>query len=159
VTCRFGAACAHAGLTLLLLLSSAGLVLPARADTVYLCRSYSGGRFWSERPCAERQALIDRMVSVPAGLPFDQQVKLGEQARADGERLSQPMPSAAAAHPARKTTSPRPGYPPAKDECARLAHRLEQIDTQSRQPQSGDKQDRLTAQKRKVRERQAKLGC
>jgi hypothetical protein len=147
--------------------AAVGLVLmvqilpgPARADTLYLCKSYSGGHFWSDRPCAERQALIDRMVSVPAGMPFDQQVKLGEQARAEGERLSRPPTNAAATTPpARNPGATRPKPAPTRDECTRLAERLDHLDAQARQPQSGEKQDKLLAQKRKLQARQARAGC
>jgi hypothetical protein len=137
------------------------LPAPARADTLYLCKSYSGGRFWSERPCAERQALIERLVSVPAGMPFDQRVKLGEQARAEGERLTSPPPSPAAAPARGKTAAPPQSgqQPPAKDECTRLSHRMAQLDAQARQPQSAEKQDKLAMQRRKLREKQVKAGC
>ncbi|MEO7128944.1 MAG: hypothetical protein ABI040_08810 [Rhodoferax sp.] len=46
--------------------------------TIYLCKAYSGGSFWSSSHCNLHSALIDRMVSVPSTLPFDQQVALAE---------------------------------------------------------------------------------
>ena len=48
----------------------------AAADTVYLCKSYGGGLFWSNTHCRQHNALIDRMESVPSGLPFNQQVEI-----------------------------------------------------------------------------------
>jgi hypothetical protein len=133
--------------------------LPAQAepsDTLYLCKAYSGGQFWSARPCGERQALIERTVSVPAGMAFAQQVRLGEQARAEGDRLHQPARSAPA------PASPRPGGTSRDrhaDDCAALQARVDKLDTQAHQPQSGARQDKLAAQKRAVRDKQAKRGC
>ena len=46
--------------------------------TIYLCKAYNGGTFWSSSHCNQHRALIDRMVSVPSTLPFDQQVALAE---------------------------------------------------------------------------------
>lgn len=46
--------------------------------TIYLCKAYNGGAFWSSSHCNQHRALIDHMVSVPGTLPFDQQVALAE---------------------------------------------------------------------------------
>jgi len=54
----------------------------ARAGEVFLCKSYGGGTFWSGVHCSAYNALIERIVSVPDGMPFDQQVQLAEQDRA-----------------------------------------------------------------------------
>jgi hypothetical protein len=53
----------------------------ASAATLYLCKAYNGGTFWASAPCAQYKALIERIESVPDGLPFDQQVNLAEQSR------------------------------------------------------------------------------
>lgn len=50
--------------------------------TIYLCKAYSGGIFWSSAYCGTQQALIDRTATVPGGLPFDQQVQIAEAQRA-----------------------------------------------------------------------------
>jgi hypothetical protein len=119
--------------------------LPA---TIYLCKSYSGGMFWSSAHCQHRQALIERMVSVPDGMPFEQQVELGKQAVAQA---------------ARSTAAPTP--PPARQEsdpkalCGSLDAKLRAIDAAARQPQSGAGQDRLAAQRRAVREEQHRRRC
>jgi hypothetical protein len=49
--------------------------------TIYLCKAYSGGMFWSSAYCGTQQALIDRTATVPGGLSFDQQVQIGEAQR------------------------------------------------------------------------------
>lgn len=51
--------------------------------TIYLCKAYAGGTFWSDTHCSAHKALIDRIASVPVGLPFKQQVDIASgQARA-----------------------------------------------------------------------------
>jgi hypothetical protein len=137
----------------------------AQADSLYLCKAYSGGSFWSREPCGQQQALIERIVSVPAGLSLQQQVRLGEQARAEGERLAQ-SPGAAAPGQAQrgsgKSSTHTQGAKAAPDhstECAALQSRVDKLDAQARQPQSGMKQDKLAEQRRKLREKQARAGC
>jgi hypothetical protein len=136
---------------------------PARAATLYLCSAYSGGTFWSAEACSTRQALVERMVNVPDGLPFNQQVRLGEQARADAERLRRPGGPAAAgaAHATGAKAGPkRPDTGKSTQaECARLDERVKKLDAQARQPHNGAAQDRITAQRAKARARQAALQC
>jgi len=47
--------------------------------TIYRCRSYGGQLFWSQAHCQQQRALIDRIASVPPGMPFDQQVTLAQR--------------------------------------------------------------------------------
>ena len=63
------------------------------ADTIYLCEAYSGGKFWSSSHCHQHKALIDRIETVPDGLPFDQQVQLA-QSRLKSATPVQPTPRA-----------------------------------------------------------------
>lgn len=44
-------------------------------------------------------------------------------------------------------------------ECQALKVRIQQLDQQARQPQSGPSQDRITAEKQKARTRQWDLKC
>ena len=62
--------------------------MASQADTIYLCKAYSGGMFWSSVPCGQKQATVDRMVSVPNDLPWDQKVALGEAARGQGQAIA-----------------------------------------------------------------------
>jgi hypothetical protein len=52
--------------------------LGADAATLYRCRSHGGGHFWSAQHCQQHNALIDRIASVPDGMPFDQQVAVAQ---------------------------------------------------------------------------------
>jgi hypothetical protein len=60
--------------------------LSARGDlagktTIYLCQSYGGGQFWTREHCAQRDALVERMETVPSGMPFEQQVEMAQNQR------------------------------------------------------------------------------
>jgi len=61
--------------------------------TIYLCKAYSGGTFWSSAHCNTQQALIDRMATVPSEMPFDQQVQIAEGQRASAAALYNQQPS------------------------------------------------------------------
>lgn len=125
---------------------------PAHAATIYHCKAYSGGTFWSAAHCRDHNALIDRIVTVPDDIPFDQQVSLGEQARAQGATLAAPPPQAVVVqktHPQMDRSA----------ECSGLAARIAQLDALARQPQSGPTQDWIKDEKRTARDRQFRLRC
>ncbi len=126
--------------------------LAAQADTLYLCKAYSGGTFWSNGQCSQRQALIERIVTVPDGMPFDQQVNLAQQSRQQAERLTAPPPRAT-------TTYTYNNGPDKATECRSLRSQIDAFDAQARQPQSGQMQDWISAQKKKARERWFRVGC
>ncbi|RZS57129.1 hypothetical protein [Sphaerotilus mobilis] len=130
--------------------------LAAQAGTIYLCKAYSGGMFWSQEHCNQHQALIERIASVPDGLPFDQQVQLGEQSRAEAARLSAPPPTSSHSTSTSSYTVNGKRY---AHECQALAATITQIESQQRQPLQPGMQDRLTAHKRQVRDRQFQLRC
>lgn len=132
---------------LLAMLSLAPGATPAA--TLYLCKAYGGGMFWSTAPCSTQQATIERMVSVPDDMPFEQQVQLGNQAAAEGARLTAPPPPAAQGA-ARQEGS---------DECKLLDERIQRLDALARQPQSGATQDWIAERRRAARSRQFQLRC
>ncbi len=119
---------------------------------VEAAKSYSGGLFWSTGLCSNQKALIQRMVTVPDGMPFDQQVNLGEQSRAEGEALSR-LPAAP------QIVQQGGNASTAQAECASLANQAASYDSMARQPQSAAMQDWITGQKRAVRSRQVSLRC
>jgi hypothetical protein len=119
-------------------------------NTIYLCRAYSGGMFWASDHCNQHKALIERIASVPAGLPFEQQVALAEQQR-----------QAVAAAPTVSTTTvvSAPAGSPDKSLCAVLDARVNQLDAMARQPQSGSMQDWNRQERQKARDEQFRLHC
>lgn len=123
------------------------LVRPLRHDL--LVQGLQRGYVLVQGDLPPHQALIDRIVSVPDSLPFEQQVRLAEQERSQRDSLTsgnvrQAQPSA---------------QRPEQAECQGLSAQAAQYDAMARQPQSGQMQDWITAEKRKVRDRQYALHC
>jgi hypothetical protein len=59
----------------------------ANAATIYYCKAYSGGMFWSKAECSLQKAVIDRTANVPDDIPFSQQVELAKQQLESAKRL------------------------------------------------------------------------
>jgi hypothetical protein len=121
----------------------------ANSGSLYLCRAYSGGIFWTQAHCNQHSALIERIVSVPDSLPFDQQVKLAEQ---------QQQPATSTTTVTNRVINSTIG-PDHQSECRTLDAQITQFDAMARQPQSGSMQDWITSQKRKTRDRQFAIKC
>lgn len=129
------------------------LVFPgaANAASLYLCKSYGGGTFWSQEYCGQHSAVVERIVNVPDSLPFEQQIELGEQARRDGRRLAAPPKPVRSANGFASSDT--------KDECAALDARIRHLDALARRPQSGPSQDRISAERKEARDRQFRIKC
>lgn len=125
------------------------LPLGAMADTLYLCKSYGGGTFWADGHCSKHKALIERMVSVPNGLPFDQKVQLGEQQRKASSGPSTQNQAITQSFQAENSRA----------ECVSLKERVAYLDSMARQPQTGQMQDWIKEQKSHARSRQFQLHC
>jgi hypothetical protein len=127
------------------------LLLPmtlAHSGSIYLCKAYSGGTFWAQAHCNQHNALIESIVSVPDGIPWDQQVALAEQQR-NGNRQPQHRVVSTEANP----QAVRRG------ECKALDARITHLDAMARQPQSAQTQDWIRSQRKEARDRQFALRC
>lgn len=136
----------------LVILSVCSLSLGAQARTIYLCKAYSGGSFWASNHCNQHSALIERTASVPDSLPFDQQVALASQQR----------DAAAQANIANTTTTSTvtsQSWLERQTECKALDAKIKNYDSMARQPQSGQMQDWISAQRKAARDRQFQLRC
>jgi hypothetical protein len=127
------------------------LPLVAQAAEIYLCKNYSGGTFWSSAHCGTHNALIERITSVPDTLPFEQQVRIAEQAHAEGKRLAAAPPVMTERRDAQASG--------AQAECSALDAQVQHLDSLARRPQSGQSQDHIAAQRRRARDRQFQLKC
>jgi hypothetical protein len=136
--------------TRLLLMLAFGLAASAHADTLYLCKAYSGGTFWAQRPCSQHHALIERMLTMPSGLPFDQQVALGQQS------LNQTAQVTQAAQPTMTVQNTAASN---LATCKALDTQISSLDALARQPQSGATQDWITQRRREARDQQFRLRC
>lgn len=121
----------------------------AQTTTLYLCKGYGGGQFWSQSHCRGHSAVIDRMVSVPSTLPFDQQVAMAQAQRQSAELLQAPPVSAAPAQPVVSN----------KSECQALENEIKRLDDMARRPQSGQTQDWISGERRAARDRQFRIRC
>lgn len=122
---------------------------PQTGGTVYLCRAYNDSTFWSQAHCGQHHALIERIVSVPAGLPFEQQVHLGEQQRRAAVPTVYNPPVQVSGQTADSTSL----------ECKALDAEVDRFDVQARQPQSGQMQDWIRGRRQAARDRQFALHC
>lgn len=132
------------------------LPLIGQAGTVYLCQSYDGRLFWTNTHCNRQRALVQRMKTVPDDLSFQQQVELAEQDRADGMRIARNMADSGEGSVVGQAHGPGQW---AQMECASIKQRIVELDRQARQPWEGDKQDRIAAERRVLRNRQFQLKC
>lgn len=135
----------------LLLAPLCALLLPvaAHSGTIYLCKGYDGGTFWAQAHCNQHKAIIDRIVSVPDNMPFQQQVEVAQQRVASSRELTQQMPPQPTVNRQSQVNA----------ECKALDERVTQLDAMARQPQSGQMQDWIRGERKTARDRQFALRC
>jgi len=124
----------------------------AQADTIYLCKAYSGGMFWSSAPCSQRQATMDRAVSVPDNMTWDQKVAMGEASWAQGRAVAAPTQAVVVQQ------GPNPQVA-RQAECNSLRDSIANLDAQARLPQSGQMQDWLKQRRRELSDQRYRLQC
>ena len=123
----------------------------AFAASIYLCRAYSGGTFWAKAHCNQHSALIERIVSVPDTLPFDQQVNLAEQQRQSSNSTQTTTNTI--------TNTTNNSLQNRQAECKSLESAVINYDAMARQPQSGQTQDWIADKRKKARDRQFVIKC
>lgn len=123
------------------------------SHTLYRCKPYSGGSFWSTRHCNQQQALVDRMVTVPRNMTLNQKIALAERS------VIKPQP------PVQRSTTPAPTSPRSaglstkQAECKALDEEIRKIDARTRELLLAPEQDRLRVQRRKAHDRRFFLHC
>lgn len=123
--------------------------LGAQAATLYHCKNYSGGTFWASDACSNHRALIDRLVTVPDNMPFEQQVQVGNQARAEADGLA-----------ARQVSQPVPARPQAPQvDCTAISKEITSLDSMARQPHSAGTQDWISQRRKSLRDTQFRNRC
>lgn len=73
--------------------STAPTTPTASADTsvVFLCKRYSGRRFWASRPCDQyERSMLERQVRVPAGLKWKEKLAYATRERHKADALQTP---------------------------------------------------------------------
>lgn len=141
--------------------------------TVYLCQGPGGGQFWSASHCQQHSATIDRMESVPASLPWAQQVQQAQQqwyaarrysaaphdpARADSAR-HRASEARARAHEARTEQQAAQHDRQHTAACSALRARMARLDSQGRTGSTPAEMERLRHERREAREAYRAQGC
>ncbi|QCB47616.1 hypothetical protein [Hydrogenophaga sp. PAMC20947] len=119
------------------------------SHTLYRCKPYSGGAFWSTRHCNQQKALVDRMVTVPRNMTLNQKIAIAERSLNKAQSPVQQVPVSQRAVASTDKQA----------ECSRLDEVIRHIDARARQPQSGQEQDRLRARRQKAHDRRFFLHC
>ncbi len=127
---------------------------PARV-TIYLCRAYSGGSFWTSGTCSAQGGVIDRMTSVPGNLSFSEQVAIASREAADAAALYSPP------NIAQTPSSFGNGGSSATEpiECPSLRQEIINLDAMARSPQPAQTQDWIKERRQGVRTQQFRLHC
>lgn len=97
---------------------------------------------------------MDRMVSVPNGMPFNQQMALGEAARAQGQAATATL----ATSPQAYWQAPNP-QASRQAECDSLKASIGNLDSQMRLPQSGQMQDWLKQRRQRLSDQRFRMQC
>lgn len=125
------------------------------ADTLYHCKAYTGGLFWSRNHCQQHGALVHRVAQVPDGLPFATQVRLAEQAPG-----AQPTPGAADTRKASKAGgSANQKALKHQARCDKLRDQIAHQDSMARLARTGREQDRTAERKRRHQAAYDKAAC
>lgn len=136
-----------------------GLSLPAwGADTVYRCKAYSGGLFWSKQHCQEREALIDRMVSVPSGLSWAEQRRLAEQGTQSAAKESAAAEREERAQEQAQRQQQKAAQRHQK-RCTSLQADLQHQESLERWGGTGRKMERVARKKQSLKEELQQAGC
>lgn len=117
--------------------------------TLYHCKAYNGGTFWTNTHCNQHQALIERMVEVPARLRFLSRWKWPRVCDALPQRCK-----------ARHPLCFKHRWPATEGRATRWHSRyVRHGDALARQPQSAQTQDWIRVERHKTRDCQWSLCC
>jgi len=132
----------------------------AGAAQVFSCVTHSGGRFWSSVHCREKNALVERIESVPAGLPWEQQVEIADQQTRQGYATQrQQMQMRGARTAGEITPSGASGGGTARQNCAYWNEQVAYYDAMARRPQSAEQQGWIAERRKETRDAQFRAGC
>lgn len=118
---------------------------------IYLCKDYSGNLTWESVPCSLNGRFMDRIASVPANLPWDQQVAIARQQRSKAQAIAaeQIVPVA-----------PRPSANARSSECQSLEWLIKRLDERCRTSACSMRElDEVREERRKARDRQFRINC
>ena len=121
----------------------------ASTTTLYRCKAYSGVVFWSSSHCNQKKALVDRLVEVPRGLSFKQQIVAAERSLPRKQEPVRQVQRQVAKSPARSK----------QKACDALEKTIANIDARTRQPLTAWQQDHWRGKRKEARDQQFALRC
>lgn len=139
--------------------------------TVYLCQGQGGGQFWSASHCQQHHASIERMETVPASLPWAQQVQQAQHQWEQARQRSAPAGDPALAHQLRAREASARARETRREQqnaqqdrqhaaaCQALRARMTQLDSQGRAGSSQADMEQLRHARREARSRYREQGC
>lgn len=129
-------------------------ISPSARATIYFCKAYSGGTFWSDTTCSAQRATIDRMTTVPASLPFEQRVAIARgEAQEAAALYESPQPTRAAVIEAVAPANGRPSI------CDVYDQQVRDLDAEARRPLPASRQDQIRADRMNVLSARARERC
>ena len=131
----------------------------AGAAQVFSCVTHSGGRFWSSVHCREKNALVERIESVPAGLPWEQQVDIADQQTRRGYATQRQQMQVSGASTAGEIAPSGGGGANARQNCAYWNEQVAYYDAMARRPQSPGTQGWIAERRKEARDAQFRTGC
>ncbi|WP_156920030.1 tail fiber assembly protein [Comamonas composti] len=118
---------------------------------IYLCKDIYDRLYWESSPCSLNNRMMQRIASVPADIPWEQQVAVAEQQWAKARSIASeqivpvvPQQAAGKANAA---------------ECQALEERVNWLDSLGRVGGGGYTMDWIREQRRLARDRQFRIGC
>ncbi len=122
---------------------------PPDTEIVYLCKRYSGQKFWAHKPCNKYpRTMLERQVRAPAELSLKERVSFARAEHRTAETLQVPP-----VHP--RSFVERA---PARD-CDFYRNALDRNASAARAGGSGKYMDRLNDQRRDLMTRKRHAGC
>ena len=119
--------------------------------TIYFCKGYKGNNFWSSKHCTTRgDSTLDREVSVPSHLSWNDKVSYAAGKRHAAEALRQPAPSSGAA---------APSQPDRRYVCDGYRQALAQNASASRAGGTAQWMEHLAQERRNIVAQQQAAGC
>lgn len=141
----------------LVLLVAAWLATPnAHTASVYHCRAYAGGEFWSSKRCDNKTSVALRVHTVPDGMSWENQVAMAAHQSAESARLAAPPPQprpSSATTPRTTSTSQSGGL------CKAWEAEVLQLDALARQPHSPQGLEDIRERRRALRDQQFRSRC
>lgn len=118
---------------------------------IYLCKDFQGNLTWESVQCSINGRFMDRIASVPANIPWNEQVEIARQQRDRAHAIAAEQVVPVATRPSGGNVN--------SGECQALEERVNWLDSLGRIGGGGYTMDWIRDERRKARDRQFRIGC